>query len=86
MRVGKRIVPLPPVEARLLALLRQEDGCVVAHARLQAAGSGERSMSRNHLQVYVMRLRRHLQAAGSPWRIRTQQGVGYLLDPPAPRR
>jgi len=83
MRVGQRIVPLSPLEARLLAVLRQEAGRVVAHARLRAAWSAPPPLAANTLHVYVMRLRRHLQAAGSPWRIRTLHGRGYLLERPA---
>jgi DNA-binding response OmpR family regulator len=82
MRVGQRTVPLTPCEARLLALLRQEAGRVVAHARLRAVWSDPPPLSANALQVYVRRLRRHLQGAGSPWRIRTLYGRGYLLERP----
>jgi DNA-binding response OmpR family regulator len=82
MRVGPRTVPLTPLEARLLALLRQEAGRVVAHARLQAAWSDPPPLSANTLHVYVRRLRRHLQAAGSTWRLRTLHGRGYLLELP----
>jgi DNA-binding response OmpR family regulator len=82
LRAGARSVRLTPCEARILALLRQEAGHVVAAARLLAAGSGEAPVSRNNLQVYIGRLRRRLQAVDSPWRIRTYHAWGYALDPP----
>jgi DNA-binding response OmpR family regulator len=83
LRAGARSVRLTPCEARILALLRQEAGHVVADARLLAAGSGEAPVSRNNLQAYIGRLRRRLQAVDSPWRIRTYRTWGYALDPPA---
>jgi DNA-binding response OmpR family regulator len=82
MRVGRRCVPLTPLETRLLALLCQEAGRVVERARLRAAWSDGLPVSANEVHVYMRRLRRHLQAAGSPWRLRTLRGVGYLLEPP----
>jgi DNA-binding response OmpR family regulator len=82
MQVGRCTVPLTPLEARLLALLRQEAGRVVEHARLRGAGSDGLPVSANEVHVYMRRLRHYLQAAGSPWRLRTLWGVGYLLEPP----
>jgi DNA-binding response OmpR family regulator len=51
LRVGKRVVPLTPLEARLLALRRHEAGRVVSHSRLLSAGSGQNAVSRNNLHV-----------------------------------
>jgi len=82
MRVGRRWVPLTLLEARLLALLRQDAGRGVEHARLRVPWSDGLPVSANEVRVYMRRLRRHLQAAGSSWRPRTLQRVGYLLEPP----
>src|SRR5437762_3122716 len=46
---GSRSAQLSPSEARLLALLRQEAGQIIAHARLATAVSGDNTVSRNNL-------------------------------------
>jgi len=79
---GSRSAQLSPSEARVLALLRQEAGQIIAHARLATAVSGNNTVSRNNLHVYVMRLRQRLHAVGSPWQIRTLHNRGYVLELP----
>jgi DNA-binding response OmpR family regulator len=80
--VGPRTVPLTGQEATLLTYLRSEPGRLVSYARLLAAGWGEQPVPRNHLHVYIRRLRQGLAQAGSPWRIRTLARRGYILAPP----
>jgi len=81
IRFGERWAPLPPVEARLTAVLVRRFGAVVSRDDLAAAGWPDGAPGRNALDVHVLRLRRRL----APVRlaIRTVRSRGYLLEPAA---
>jgi hypothetical protein len=78
LRVGDRWVALPPVEARLAAVLVERFGAVVSRESLTRVGWPGGSSSRNALDVHVLRLRRRM----APLRlaIRTVRSRGYLLE------
>jgi DNA-binding winged helix-turn-helix (wHTH) protein len=78
LRVGDRWVALPPVEARLAAVLVERFGAVVSRDTLTKAGWPGGSSSRNALDVHVLRLRRRL--APLQLAIRTVRSRGYLLE------
>ncbi len=69
---------VPPVEARLAALLIDRFGAVVGRPELSEAGWPGGHASRNALDVHVLRLRRRLAEAGLS--IRTVRARGYLLE------
>ena len=70
---------LPPVEARLTAVLLERFGAVVSRDALARAGWPEGTPGRNALDVHVLRLRRRLLPVGLV--IRTVRSRGYLLEP-----
>ena len=78
VRFAGRHAPVPPVEARLAALLIDSFGSVVSRDTLTAAGWPGCSPRRNVLDVHVLRLRRRLDEAGLS--IRTVRSRGYLLE------
>lgn len=78
LRVGANWVALPPVEARLTAVLLDRQGAVVSREALSRAGWPGGSPGRNALDVHVVRLRRRLAAVGLA--IRTVRSRGYLLE------
>jgi len=71
-------VSLPPVEARLLIRLIEEEGQVVSREDLSAAGWPDGSPGRNALDVRILRLRRRIEPLGLM--IRTIRSKGYLLE------
>src|SRR5688500_3214383 len=79
LRYGPRWVPLPPVEARLVAALLERFGAVVSRETLAEAGWPEGAPGRNALDVHVLRLRRRI--APVQLAIRTVRSRGYLLEP-----
>lgn len=72
-----RRVPLPPVEARLMAVLVERGGAVVSRERLMRAGWPDSDPGRNALDVHVLRLRRRLAPIGLA--LRTVRSRGYML-------
>jgi DNA-binding response OmpR family regulator len=78
VRVGSSWTSLPPVEARLTAVLIERIGMVVSREALAQAGWPEGSPGRNALDVHVLRLRRRLAPVGLV--IRTVRSRGYLLE------
>jgi two-component system OmpR family response regulator len=78
LRRGDRWVALPPVEARLAAMMVDRFGAVVSRDSLTRGGWPGGASSRNALDVHVLRLRRRL----APLRlaIRTVRSRGYLLE------
>jgi two-component system response regulator MprA len=73
-------LPLTPTEYRLLAALSAEPGTVVRRRALVAAGWPMGAIvNENTLDSYVRRLRAKLDGVGSPVRIETVRGVGYVL-------
>jgi DNA-binding response OmpR family regulator len=78
LRLGGRWVSLPPVEARLAAVLVERLGAVVSRDLLARAGWPDAPPGRNALDVHVLRLRRRLAPVGLA--IRTVRSRGYLLE------
>ena len=78
--VGAQRFDLTPTEFRLLAALAARPGVVLRRHELIAAGwpDGAR-VSDNTLDSYLARIRRKLDAAGSPGGVETVRGVGYAL-------
>ncbi len=81
------IVPLTRTEWLLLQHLTANAGRVVLHTELLTKVWGpEYRDDLQYLRVWISRLRRKLGAPpGEPGRIRTFQGIGYLLDVPVPQ-
>jgi DNA-binding response OmpR family regulator len=78
LRVLDRWVPLPPMEARLMALLLERRGTVVSRDALARAGWPGGAPGRNALDVHVLRVRRRIEGLGLA--IRTVRSRGYLLE------
>ena len=81
LRCGDAWVALPPVEARLAAVLVERMGAVVSRDALSGAGWQDGAPGRNALDVHVLRLRRRLGAVGLV--LRTVRSRGYLLETPS---
>lgn len=78
MRFGGRHSSLPPLEARLAAVLVDHFRSVTSRAELTAAGWPNDEPGRNALDVHILRLRRRLEPLGL--RLRTVRSRGYLLE------
>jgi DNA-binding response OmpR family regulator len=78
VRLGGCWASLPPVEARITAVLLDRLGAVVARDALATAGWPDGAPGRNALDVHVLRLRRRLAPVGLV--IRTVRSRGYLLE------
>jgi two-component system OmpR family response regulator len=78
LRLNGQWVPLPPVEARLMAALLERYGAVVSREALARAGWPSGSPGRNALDVQMLRLRRRLGPLALA--IRTVRSRGYLLE------
>ncbi|MEH3122440.1 MAG: response regulator transcription factor [Sphingomonas phyllosphaerae] len=81
VRVGETVLTLSTRETELLELLLRRAGNVVPKRVVedQLFGAGSDQGSRNAVEVYVHRLRKRLDEAGTGARIETVRGVGYLL-------
>lgn len=79
LRFGDRWAPLPPLEARIVAVMLDRFGRVVSRRELTKAGWPEANPGRNSLDVHVLRLRRRLEPIELA--IRTVRARGYLLEP-----
>jgi DNA-binding winged helix-turn-helix (wHTH) protein len=80
LRHGDAWVALPPIEARLAAVLVDRLGSVVSREALVRAGWQDGAPGRNALDVHVLRLRRRLAVLGLV--LRTVRSRGYLLEVP----
>lgn len=80
VRHGNTPLALTAREFRLLETFMRSPGAVVSREELmeQAWGEREEPMS-NTIDVLVARVRRKLEAAGSPGAIETVRGAGYRL-------
>ena len=78
LRNGDRWVALPPIEARLVEILLERFGRVVARGDLVQRVWPDEEPNRNVLDVHVLRLRRRLEPVGLA--IRTVRKRGYVLD------
>ncbi|MEG8040754.1 response regulator [Sphingomonas sp. LR60] len=81
VRVGETLLTLSTRETELLELLLRRAGNVVPKRVVedQLFGAGGDQGSKNAVEVYVHRLRKRLDEAGTGARIDTVRGVGYLL-------
>lgn len=79
--VGGEAVPLGRREVGVLEALMRGKGRVVTRRALEEAvyAAGE-AVSPNALEAAVSRLRKGLEAAGSPIRLHTVRGVGWVLS------
>lgn len=78
VRLDGAVVPVPPREFRLLALLLEQAGRVVPRETLLREVWGSAQTETNTLAVHVRRLRRRLgESAGQPTVIESIRGVGY---------
>jgi two-component system KDP operon response regulator KdpE len=82
VRRGGELVQLSRTEWLLLQHLATHPGKVVLHTELLTKVWGpEYRDDLQYLRVWISRVRRKLGAKpGEPGRIRTFQGIGYLLD------
>ncbi len=78
VRAGRSWVSVPPVEARLAALLIERFGAVVSREELGEAAWPDGLAQRNALDVRILRLRRRIEELGLV--IRTIRSRGYLLE------
>jgi two-component system copper resistance phosphate regulon response regulator CusR len=68
----------------MLEYLARHAGRVVGRAELsEHVWDDNHDPLSNVLEVYVARLRKKVDGAGSPPLIATRRGAGYLLQPPA---
>lgn len=78
LRYGPHWAALPPVEARLVAVLVDRFGAVVSRDQLARAGWPQGAPGRNALDVHVLRLRRRIEPLTLV--IRTVRSRGYVLE------
>ncbi|MGW1727972.1 winged helix-turn-helix domain-containing protein [Streptomyces sp. NPDC002306] len=79
LRFASRSVTLSPMQAALLALLVAQFAQVVPREALGSRlGRGQGPMSRNALDLHMMRIRHRINALGLT--VRTVWGRGYVLD------
>lgn len=81
VRVGDRVVVLPPKELRLLALLVDSAGTVVSRSDISNEVWGSGPFPEKSLEVHIRRLRERIEPDPShPRYIRTVRGFGYIFD------
>jgi DNA-binding response OmpR family regulator len=82
VRLGDERVDLTAKEFALLATLARSPGRVFTRSVLLATvWGGTSEVYANVVDLYVSHLRKKLDRAGEPSRIRTVRGVGYAFDP-----
>lgn len=82
-------VRLTPLEYKLLSYLVKNAGQLLTHDALIARLWGEDyGATRDHLKVFVSRLRSKIEMAGGPRMIETERGLGYrfIAEPSSPGR
>lgn len=80
---GDDHIPLTPVEARLIARLRQDGFSPVSRNDLTIAGGISGEAAQRNLDATIFRLRRKIeQKVKGPAPLRTAHGVGYQLSEP----
>jgi len=81
--VGDCRLDLPRRERGVLRLLLRQSGRLVLRSTLENAVFGfDSEVGANALEVYIHRLRKRLQQAGATVAIRTEKGMGYVLETP----
>ena len=79
LRLGQDSVMLSPLQAELLSMLVTRFGQVVPREALRfRLGQEEGSMTRNALDLHMMRIRQRIRPLGLS--VRTVWGRGYILD------
>ncbi len=79
LKIGEATIMLRNRELRLLELLVNAPGQIVAKQKLfDRLFSYDDDVSENAIEVYIGRLRKHLEGSGV--RISTHRGLGYRLD------
>lgn len=79
-----RMIPLRPVEMRLLQMFILQPNCVLSRESIiDFLGRQEEITDNRTVDVWVGRLRRTLSRHGAHDLIRTVRGLGYVLDAPA---
>lgn len=82
VRVGGRVIHVPPRELDLLERLMRRAGHVVSKTSLEEAMYALSSeVTPNALEAAASRLRRRLGAAGADVILHTAHGIGYMLVP-----
>ena len=77
LHLEDRWVDIPPLQARLMAVLLGEFGCSVPTEALLRGGWGTARPGAGALRVHILRLRRRIAPLGLA--IHTLPGRGYLL-------
>lgn len=81
LRVDDVEEKLTPTEFRLLAALAAQPGVVVRRRKAIAAGWPDGAIvSENTIDSYIHRIRVKLEAVGSPKKLTTVRGVGFILE------
>jgi DNA-binding response OmpR family regulator len=82
VRIGGRVVHLPPRELGLLERLMRRAGHVVSKSSLEEAlYSLSSEVTANALEAAVSRLRRRLLTENAHVMLHTAHGIGYMLTP-----
>ncbi len=82
LHVGGGRLALPPIEARMTAVLLDRFGAVASRDAVVRAAWPDSTPGRNALDVHILRLRRRLEPVGLV--VRTVRNRGYRLEPAAP--
>ncbi len=81
--VGRGMVPMTEQEMRLLLVLMANAGRVLDRRfLLDEAWREGYPDGKKTLEVFILRLRKHIDRPGAPSHIRTVRGVGYVFDRP----
>jgi DNA-binding response OmpR family regulator len=81
LRCGGQSVELTPKETQLIELLMRNRGQVLPREVIMDRVWGPLdSVEPGNIDSYIHFLRGKMGALGSPWRIRTQRGMGYRLE------
>jgi two-component system response regulator RegX3 len=78
---GRDPIPLPSKEFGVLSVLMAHAGRIVSHDELVEQVWGPGGAPAKSIEVFIRRLRRHLEAdPHHPRYIRTVRGYGYIID------
>jgi DNA-binding response OmpR family regulator len=81
LRCGGRSVELTPKETQLIELLMRNKGQVLPREVIMDRVWGPLdSVEPGNIDSYIHFLRGKMEGLDSPWRIRTQRGMGYRLE------
>jgi DNA-binding response OmpR family regulator len=83
VRAAGRVVPLTPLQLRLLTALVQHRGQVMSPEQLLRLAWDDEFVPRERVKLYVGYLRARFRDAGIELPVETARGFGYLYRPPA---